>query len=66
MKLQFFGHDYKYAVEQMLATVFPGEKPVYSPVRQDESGMIVNLNESPIYSVNMVKKVFLLVLPILI
>ena len=50
MKLQFFGHDYKYAVEQMLATVFPGEKPVYSPARQDESGMIVNLNESPIYT----------------
>ena len=50
MKLQFFGHDYKYAVEQMLVTVFPGEKPVYSPIRQDESGMIVNLNESPIYT----------------
>ncbi|MBO7728769.1 MAG: coproporphyrinogen dehydrogenase HemZ [Oscillospiraceae bacterium] len=50
MKLQFSGHDYKYAVEQMLATVFPGEKPDYSPGRRDENGMIVNLNESPVYT----------------
>ena len=29
MRLYFKGHDYKYAAEQMLLTLFPGEKPVY-------------------------------------
>lgn len=29
MKLYFFGHDYKYAAEQMMLTLFPAERPVY-------------------------------------
>ncbi|MCD7769659.1 MAG: coproporphyrinogen dehydrogenase HemZ [Oscillospiraceae bacterium] len=29
MNLYFSGHSYKYAVEQMLLTLFPGERPVY-------------------------------------
>ena len=29
MELVFHGHDYKYAAEQMLLTLFPGERPVY-------------------------------------
>ena len=29
MKLYFKGHDYKYAVEQMLLTMFPEERPEY-------------------------------------
>ena len=29
MNLYFFGHDYKYAAEQMMLTLFPGERPVY-------------------------------------
>ena len=29
MKLFFEGHEYRYAAEQMLATLFPGEKPEY-------------------------------------
>ena len=29
MKLYFFGHDYKYAAEQMMLTLFPGERPQY-------------------------------------
>ena len=29
MRLYLYGHEYKYAVEQMLFTVFPGEKPEY-------------------------------------
>ena len=37
MILQFSGHDYKYAVEQMLSTLFPGEKPDYSPGKQKEN-----------------------------
>ena len=29
MELYFFGHDHKYAVEQMLLTLFPAQRPVY-------------------------------------
>ncbi len=29
MRLYFFGHDYKYAAEQMLLTLFPAERPEY-------------------------------------
>ncbi|MBQ7896194.1 MAG: coproporphyrinogen dehydrogenase HemZ, partial [Oscillospiraceae bacterium] len=29
MRLYLYGHEYKYAVEQMLFTMFPGEKPEY-------------------------------------
>ncbi len=29
MRLYLFGHEYKYAVEQMLLTLFPGERPEY-------------------------------------
>ena len=32
MKLEFIGHDEKYALEQSLLTLFPGEKPVYGTV----------------------------------
>ena len=29
MKLYLYGHDYKYAVEQMLLTLYPDERPSY-------------------------------------
>ena len=29
MKLYLYGHEYKYAVEQMLLTLFPAERPQY-------------------------------------
>ena len=29
MNLYLIGHDYRYAVEQMLLTLFPDERPVY-------------------------------------
>ena len=29
MKLYLYGHEYKYAVEQMLLTLFPNERPEY-------------------------------------
>ena len=32
MKLELIGHDEKYALEQSLLTLFPGEKPVYGEV----------------------------------
>ena len=33
MKLEFRGHDERYTVEQSLLNLFPGELPVYEPVR---------------------------------
>ena len=29
MNLYLIGHDYRYAAEQMLLTLFPDERPVY-------------------------------------
>ena len=29
MTVELKGHDYKYAVEQMLLTLFPNERPTY-------------------------------------
>jgi len=37
MKLYFTGHDYKYAAEQMLLTLFPAERPEY-PEKAPEEG----------------------------
>ena len=38
MKLYFEGHEYKYAVEQMLLTLFPDQRPEY-PAAAPEGGM---------------------------
>ena len=46
MKLQLLGHEYQYAVEQMLATLFPGEKPDYSPAGREENFIRVSLREA--------------------
>ena len=46
MKLQLPGHEYQYAVEQMLATLFPGEKPDYSPAGQKEAFIRVSFHEA--------------------
>ena len=35
MKLYFYGHEYKYAAEQMLLTVFPEERPEYPEGRPE-------------------------------
>lgn len=40
MKLYLYGHDYKYAVEQMLLTLFPEERPEY-PEQESEGDRIV-------------------------
>lgn len=44
MKLWFKGHQYKYAVEQMISTLFPGEKPEYCPEEPKAGGMCVRLS----------------------
>jgi oxygen-independent coproporphyrinogen-3 oxidase len=45
MKLFLLGHDYKYAVEQMLLALFPDERPEYtdSPCADGESSALVSL-----------------------
>jgi len=38
MKLRLVGHDYKYAVEQIMLALFPGERPEYSDANTLGSG----------------------------
>ena len=45
MKLYLYGHDYKYAVEQMLLTLFPQERPEYPEEKTDGESMAVSLNK---------------------
>ena len=46
MKLQLIGHNEKYAVEQSLLTLFPGERPVYGEVTpEDEKWAVITLRE---------------------
>ena len=50
MKLSFHGHDEKYAVEQSMLSLFPGEKPVYGPIQPGEDNWAeVTLTESAGY-----------------
>ena len=41
------GHDYKYAVEQMLLTLFPGERPVYDV--EEENKITVSLCKGEVW-----------------
>jgi oxygen-independent coproporphyrinogen-3 oxidase len=45
MKLYLIGHDYKYAVEQMLLTLFPGEKPEYPTAKEPGDRLISKLSK---------------------
>ena len=47
MKLYFQGHDYKYAAEQMLLTLFPQERPEYpdTPGAEGEDGLFLSLSK---------------------
>ena len=38
MKLYFTGHDYRYGVEQLMMTLFPGQRPQYPAGGPDGSG----------------------------
>ena len=47
MKLVFHGHDERYAVEQSLMSLFPGELPVYEPiVPGDDTWAVLSLEET--------------------
>ena len=43
MKLYLQGHDYKYAAEQMLLTLFPDQRPVYPDAPPEEGEDFVRL-----------------------
>ena len=47
MKLEFHGHNERYTVEQSLLNLFPGELPVYEPIRlqEDKNWAIVSCRE---------------------
>ena len=44
MKLYLVGHSYKYAVEQMLLTLFPEERPEYPEGRPAGRRMEIRLS----------------------
>ena len=47
MKLVFHGHDERYAVEQSLMSLFPGELPVYAPIGPgDDTWAVISLEET--------------------
>ena len=52
MNLFFKGHDYKYAVEQMLLTLFPGKKPLYpeGTPEGEEPWVRVSLSRGAVFS----------------
>lgn len=47
MKLVLIGHNYQYAVEQMLLTLFPGERPVYQG--EEENRLVLSLSRGRHY-----------------
>ena len=51
MKLIYCGHHYQYAAEQMLATLFPGEKPEYPPPGAVEDRRVeLRLHRAPVWT----------------
>ena len=50
MKLYFKGHDYKYAAEQMLLTMFPQERPEYPQGRPEGDRMELSLGTGEKYT----------------
>ena len=51
MKLYFIGHDYKYAAEQMLLTLFPGRRPEYPevPAAEGEDHLTLSLHKGSLW-----------------
>ena len=46
MKLEFRGHDDRYAIVQSLLAFFPEERPVYEPITpEDDVCSLVSLTE---------------------
>ena len=51
MKLYFIGHDYKYAAEQMLLTLFPDRRPEYpeTPATEGEDALTLSLKRGAVW-----------------
>ena len=51
MKLYFIGHDYKYAAEQMLLTLFPDRRPEYPevPAGEGEDHLALSLHKGSLW-----------------
>ena len=50
MKLYFKGHEYRYAVEQMLLTLFPDERPEYPAGEPEGERMEIRLSRAAKYT----------------
>ena len=52
MKLYLRGHDYRYAAEQMLLTLFPGQRPEYpdDPPAEGEDHLVLSLSRGPVWA----------------
>ena len=50
MKLYLYGHEYKYAAEQMLFTMVPGERPEYPEGKPDGDRMEIRLSRGERYT----------------
>ena len=46
MRLYLHGHEYKYAVEQMLLTVFPSERPEYPDGKPEGERLEISLSHT--------------------
>ena len=47
MKINLVNHDYQYVAEQMLFTLFPGERPVYEG--EADSTVTLSLHRGPVW-----------------
>ncbi len=50
MKLCLKNHDYKYAAEQMMLTLFPGERPLYGAAEGEENAAELSLSRGAIWA----------------
>lgn len=50
MKLYFYGHDYKYAAEQMLLSLYPDERPEYPEGKPEGDRVELKLSVSGIFT----------------
>jgi oxygen-independent coproporphyrinogen-3 oxidase len=50
MILELVGNDYKYAAEQMMLTMYPGERPVYGKAGMGELSVRITLRRGGVYT----------------
>ena len=50
MRLYFYGHDYKYAAEQMLLSLYPAERPEYPGGRPEGDRVELRLSRGDIFT----------------